>query len=131
MAEHSERRRASRVDASLNLQVKVPRADGSVETASLETINISTSGIYFKSDHFVEPMTKLGMEIEVAVPCDDFGDDVETAVIVCEGLVVRTDPEGPVDGCTEYEVAVFFTHIKPEGMTTLEKHIALLIDDKD
>ena len=68
MTDHSERRRALRVDANLNLEVKIPLADGSSELATHETINISTSGIYFKSDHFIEPMTKLAMELEVKVP---------------------------------------------------------------
>ncbi len=130
MADHSERRRADRLDANLNLEVKMSKADGSVETASLETINISTSGVYFKSDHFIEPMTKLAMELEVRVPIDEGSDEV-TAPVPCEGLVVRSNPEGVVEGCTEYEVAVFFTHIEPDGMANLEKHIALLLADLD
>ena len=128
MAEHSERRRADRIDASLKLEVKLSKADGSVETASLETLNISTSGIYFKSDHFIEPMTKLAMEMEVSVPAEDAAEPT-TAPVVCEGLVVRTSPEGEVEGCSEYEIAVFFTHIEPQGMANLEKHIALLLTD--
>lgn len=130
MADHSERRRADRLDANLNLEVKMSKADGSVETASLETINISTSGVYFKSDHFIEPMTKLAMELEVRVPVDGGSDEI-TAPVPCEGLVVRSTPEGVMEGCSEYEIAVFFTHIEAEGMANLEKHIALLLSDLD
>ena len=79
MADHNERRRADRLDAKLKLEVKLSKADGSVETATLETINISTSGIYFKSDHFIEPMTKLAMELEVRVPVAESTDEVATA----------------------------------------------------
>ncbi len=128
MAEHSERRRADRIDANLKLEVKLSKSDGTVETASLETINISTSGIYFRSDHYIEPMTKLAMEMEVSVPADNT-EDTTTAPVPCEGLVVRTSPEGEVEGCTDYEIAVFFTHIEPQGMANLEKHIALLLTD--
>ena len=131
MADHSERRRADRLDANLNLEVKLSKADGTVETASLETINISTSGIYFKSDHFIEPMTKLAMELEVRVPVDEGIDEIATAPVPCEGLVVRSNPEGVVEGCSEYEIAVFFTHIEPDGLLNLEKHIALLLTDLD
>ena len=123
----NERRRAARVDASLRLEVQVPGTAGGEETASLETINISSSGIYFKSDHFIEPMTKLSMDLEVLVPDADGTPSGDTATVPCEGLVVRTKPDGPTDGCTEYEVAVFFTHIEPEGMANLERHITLLI----
>lgn len=130
MAEHNERRRADRVDANLKMEVKLSKADGTIETASLETINISTSGIYFKSDHFIEPMTKLAMEMEVTVPADTV-DETALAPVPCEGLVVRTSPEAEVEDCSEYEVAVFFTHIEPQGMANLEKHIALLLTAGD
>ena len=123
----TERRQAKRVDAKLNLDVKVPRADGTLEVASLETINISSSGIYFKSDHFIEPMTKLVMELEVCVPAE--AEEEGIALVPCEGLVVRTSPEAETDGCDNYEVAVFFTHIESDGMANLERHITMLIDE--
>ena len=125
----TERRKARRVDASLKLEVKVPKADGTLEKASLETINISSSGVYFKSDHFIEPMTKLGMELEVLVPDGEEGST--TALVPCEGLVVRTSPEAQTEGCDNYEVAVFFTHIESDGMANLERHITMLIQDLD
>lgn len=123
-----DRRQSQRVDATLNLEVKLPRPDGSETLASLETINISSSGIYFKSDHFIDPMTKLAMELEVLVPDVDGGAEKSTALVPCEGLVVRVTPEAETESCDSYEVAVFFTNIQPEGLETLERHIALLID---
>lgn len=131
MTGHDDRRHALRVNARLNLQVSVPRADGSVATASLETINISTSGIYFRSGHFIEPMTKLAMEIEVSVPAGVPGEAPVTAPVPCEGLVVRSAPEEETAGCSEYDVAVFFTHVEPAGRENLEKHIAMLLSDPD
>jgi len=123
-----ERRRATRVDANLKLEVRLPGGDA--RTAMLETINISSSGIYFRSDHFVAPMTRLAMDIEVAVPGAG-GQDLGTAIVPCEGLVVRITPEAETPDCSDYEVAVFFTNISPEGMANLERHIALLITDTD
>ena len=120
-----DRRRAQRVSANRKLEVRVP---GGVRMASLKTINISSSGAYFRSDHFVAPMTRLAMEIEVSVPGPD-GEPTGTAMVPCEGLVVRVTPEAEAPGCDEYEVAVFFTNISPEGMANLERHIALLITD--
>ena len=124
-----ERRKSDRVNARLKLEVKVPRTDGSDETATLETINISSSGIYFKSDHFIEPMTKLAMVLEVTVPSEDGSDELDFAPVPCEGLVVRIRPEAAEDDCSEYEVAVFFTNIDADGAANLEKHISLLIED--
>jgi hypothetical protein len=123
-----ERRKSHRVDANLNLNVKIPQADGSQESATLETINISSSGVYFKSDHFMEPMTKLAMDLEVLVPSES-GDDRQMAMVPCEGLVVRCDPEAETTGCDHYEIAVFFTFIEPDGLAALESHIGLLIDN--
>ena len=123
-----DRRQSQRVDANLNLEVKLPRPDGSEALASLESVNISTSGIYFKSDHFIDPMTKLAMELEVMVPGETDGAGNSTALVPCEGLVVRITPEIVTESCDSYEVAVFFTNIQPEGLEILERHISLLID---
>lgn len=131
MTEKNERRRALRLDASLKLEVQLPGDDGASSVASLETINISSSGVYFKSDHFIEPMTKLVMELEICVPDDNVKGENTTAAVPCEGIVVRTKPEGVTEGCDDYEIAVFFTHIKPEGMANLERHITLLMADVD
>lgn len=126
---NTERRRSRRVDANLNLEVKVPRSDGSLLTANLETINISSSGVYFKSDHFLEPMTKLAMELEVAVPGGRGQTEPATALVVCQGLVVRSNPPVESAGCENYEIAVFFTQIEPAGIKNLEKHIGMILDD--
>ncbi len=130
MTDHQiDRRKSSRINANLKLEVKLPRDDGSLDTATLETLNISSSGVYFKSGHFIEPMTKLAMVMEVTVPSSDGSGKVDLAPVPCEGLVVRVRPETETDGCDNYEVAVFFTSIESEGSTNLEKHIALLIED--
>jgi hypothetical protein len=123
------RRKSDRINANLKLEVELPRVDGSSDKATLETINISSSGVYFKSGHFIAPMTKLAMEFEVTVPAADGSDGVELAPVPCEGLVVRTQPEAEVDGCEDYEIAVFFTHIETQGAAILERHIALLITE--
>ena len=125
-----DRRKSGRINASLKLEIKIPRVDGSPDTTTLETINISSSGVYFKSAHFIEPMTKLAMVLEVTVPAggESVG-KVGLAPVPCEGLVVRIQPETDVEGCDDYEVAVFFTNIEAEGALNLEKHITLLIDD--
>jgi len=122
-----EKRRARRVDANLNLEVQIPQGDGSLETANLETINISSSGVYFRSDKFLEPMTKLAMRLDVTVPGTS-GEGTARAPVACEGIVVRPDPDVERSDCEQYETAVFFTNISPEGLTNLERHIAYLLD---
>lgn len=122
----AERRGARRVEANLSVQVTLPGTDGESRTATLETINISTSGVYFRSDHFLEPLTKLAMELELEIPVGD-GGSIEPRLFPCEGMVVRTIPEVEVPDCKDYEIAVFFTHVTDESATALEQHIAAVI----
>ena len=113
-----ERRRAQRVDASLaiNLHLDLP---GDAESGELETINVSSTGVYFRSDRYIEPMTKLAMSFDV-----DLGDDAPRAV-ECEGIVARVQPELPSDEVDFYEMAVFFTTIDAESLHNLERYVEL------
>jgi hypothetical protein len=130
MTDHQiDRRKSDRFDANLKLEIKVPRDDGSQDTSTLETINISSSGVYFKADHFIEPMTKLAMVLEVSVPSAEGSGEADVAPVPCEGLVVRVRPEVATEGCDQYEVAVFFTHIEADGAANLERHINLMIKE--
>ncbi len=124
-----ERRRSKRVEANLKIRVDVPVPDGAALPAKLETINISSSGVYFRSDHFIEPMTKLSILLELDLPEGGGPKQDGLATVHCEGLVVRLVPEEPTPGCDSYEVAVFFTHIDPDGFPYLEEHISKLITE--
>jgi hypothetical protein len=110
----SERRRAVRVDAQLSLQVHLPLSDGPTD---VETINVSSAGMYFRSPEFVEPMTKLELAFDLPV-----GED-EVASVECEGIVVRTQPELPESEVDVYEVAVFFTTIDERSHANLERYL--------
>lgn len=128
-ASNVDRRRAQRVDARMKLTVQVPRPDGSLREASLETLNISSSGLYFQTDHFIEPMTKLDLLLELPVSSAAPGGPPRTTAVRCEGIVVRSVPEAPDPAADSYEVAVFFTHFESEALARLEEHISLLLSD--
>ena len=125
MNQYGERRRAQRVDAQLPLKLYLEGGGDAAAPADVQTINISTSGVYFHSDRFVAPMTKLAMSLEVSVPGDQ-ADRPDLALVQCEGIVVRTDPEQETPGA-RYEVAVFFTWFEAEGRVILSEHIAMLL----
>ena len=122
-----ERRKGQRVDANLKLEVSIPRPDGTQEPVSMETLNISSSGIYFKSDHFIEPMTKLDIVLDLPTHKDEEGRPDKIASAHCEGIVVRVLPETAGPDVAHYEVAVFFTQIDEEGMNHLSDHINMLL----
>jgi c-di-GMP-binding flagellar brake protein YcgR len=109
-----ERRRAVRVDAQLSLQVHLPLSEGPTE---VETINVSSAGMYFRSPEFVEPMTKLELTFDLPIGEED------VATVECEGIVVRTQPELPDGEVAAYEVAVFFTTIDERSHESLERYL--------
>lgn len=114
-----ERRRAERVDAHLNLQVHLPLEDG---PTTLQMLNVSSAGVYFRSRRYIEPMTKLAMEFEVPVGEGHLP-------VQCEGIIARVVPELPDESVEEYEVAVFFTTIESDSLENLEGYIASRLQD--
>ncbi len=107
-----DRRRARRVDATLALNLHLDLAPG----AELETINVSSTGVYFRTDRYIEPMTKLQLSFDVPL-------EEGPAPVECEGIVARVVPELPGDDVDAYEVAVFFTTIDADSLRHLEGYI--------
>lgn len=114
---NEERRRARRVDASLSLNLHLDLPAGGA-AGELETINVSSTGVYFRSETYIEPMTKLAISFDVQT--DDEGTEEPVS---CEGIVARVIPELPDDQADGYEVAVFFTTIDAESLHHLERYI--------
>ena len=55
-----ERRRAQRVDANLAVTIS-----GGPAEAKGKTLNISSNGVYFQSPYFIEPLTKVKLELVI------------------------------------------------------------------
>jgi c-di-GMP-binding flagellar brake protein YcgR len=125
MTDHGERRRSQRVDARLRMQLYLDREGTDGAATEFETINLSTTGVYFRSDHYIAPMTKLALGLELTVPGAEGGTH-DLALVQCQGLVVRTLPEDETAKVNDFEVAVFFTWIEPDGQRILDEHIALV-----
>lgn len=125
MVEQAERRRSQRVAARLPVKLYLdPDGSQSEGDAGVETTNISLSGVHFQSRRYMAPMTKLAMGLELEVPGSG-GEAVEQALVQCQGLVVRVQPETAEAGSGPYEIAVFFTWIEPAGQAVLQDHINL------
>lgn len=112
---NQERRRAHRVDGSLAINLHLDLG-GSAPEGELETLNVSSTGVYFRSEAYIEPMTKLAMSFDVPTP--------EPSPVSCEGIVARVVPELPADDADGYEIAVFFTTIDAESLHNLELYIS-------
>ena len=88
-----DRRKSPRYDARLTLNVHLDLEGERDRLKDLETINVSSSGLYFFSAAWIEP------------------------------IVVRTVPEVPDPQAEGYEVAVFFTTIDADSLMHLESYL--------
>lgn len=111
-----ERRTTPRITAQLAMEVTL---SGGMR-ASAESINVSANGIYFSSKTFIEPLTKL--QITLLLPKTNPKSKTPREV-KCEGVVVRTEPETPVPGQAQYEIACYFTDIANADRASLESYI--------
>ncbi len=110
-----EKRRAQRIDAELPILV-----EGGPAEASGKTLNISTNGIYFEIPRFIEPLTKVRMEL--LIPSRSGGED-EGDRVGFDGIVVRTEPEAPSGDTDSFRIAVFFTHVSETSMRIISSFV--------
>ncbi len=73
--------------------------------------NISCSGVLCRMENSLPLMEKLMMTLDLP----EFGSDDTRFSVECEGVVVRNERvECDADG-TEYQVAIFFTHLSDDA----------------
>jgi hypothetical protein len=99
-----ERRRNPR--ASGNVPVKISHEAGDIVT---ETVNISRSGAYCRIDRYIEPMTR--MKVNILLPLWKNNRNT-TKKVSCEGAVVRTEPSTEKEF---FHIAIFFNKISRRG----------------
>ena len=100
------------------LQNNIPvRITQEGDDAVTETINISRSGAYCRFSKYVEPMTK--MKINLLLPTRKNGKN-NTRKVACEGVVVRTE-EAEEEKC--FYVAIFFSDISQRDAEAIADYI--------
>jgi hypothetical protein len=110
-----ERRRAARVDVKLDLELRLP----GMQSATLgETINISSNGIYFTSEYFMDEGTKLPLRVEIPAK-----GGFPTAAVCPTGIVVRCEPGVEDPDVALYKVACFFMEMDEDDQLALENYI--------
>ena len=113
-----ERRQFQRID--YNIPVKLSQEDGDIVT---ETSNVSRSGVYCKVSKYIEPMTK--MQVQLMLPLRKAGKQ-RAKNITCQGVVVRTEPLSGED----YNVAVFFNDISQRDAESIADYISTQLEDR-
>lgn len=121
MTSLSERRKSPRVAVELPIEV-----EGGPAEATGRTLNISENGIYFEVPHFIEPLTKIRMELYVPSGSDSNKEGIRFGF---DGVVVRVEPEDPSEHPGPFRVAVFFTKVPERSMTALKAFIERELSD--
>jgi len=121
MTSLSDRRKSPRVSAELPIAV-----EGGPAEASGKTLNISENGVYFEVPHFIEPLTKVRMELFIPTGNDPDGQGIRLGF---DGVVVRVEPEEPAEHTGPFRVAVFFTHVPEKSLAALTAFIERNVSD--
>lgn len=115
-----ERRRLSRADAALSMRVEGGNADGGLVPIMTESRNISGSGVYCYSPHYMAPLSKVALTIVLpAVP----GRTPSQRLLKCEGLVVRCQAGEGVKKDRAYQLACSFVGLESGARDRLEEYV--------
>jgi hypothetical protein len=117
----------TRADARLSMRVEgVQEVEGAVEEGTLaqvvtESQNISASGVYCMSTHFLAPYSKVALTLVLPrIPGTRGGNQL----IKCEGIVVRcTQTAGVKRGEKAFELACMFSDLDERRRGLIEAFV--------
>lgn len=115
----AERRKQARTEARLSMRVEGIPVDGQPAQVVTESQNISSSGVYCRSSHFLAPYSKVGLTI--VLPRMPGGR--EGTLLKCEGIVVRCDPAAARRGDKGYQLACMFSGLEGDHRQMLEDFV--------
>ena len=115
-----ERRRSTRVDAKVALQLSEPGKQCAAEPMATESINLGAEGVYCMVPAFVAPLTKL--QITMVLPVKGRHGQVRNETVKAGSVVVRCQPAG--GGKSGYRIACFFSDLAPAARDVLEEYLA-------
>jgi hypothetical protein len=100
------------------MRVEGAPADGQAAQIVTESQNISASGVYCTSSHFLAPLSKVSLTI--VLPRRDGAGRQE--LVKCEGIVVRCEPGGK-RGDRSFELACAFTELDPKRRELIQQFV--------
>jgi len=112
-----ERRKDPRVRN--NIPVKIFNTDGDQVT---ETANVSRSGAYCRVEKYIEPMTKLKINLLIPVKKND---KLSSKKINCSGVVVRAEP---IPGKEGFNIAIFFNDISQKDADIVSDYVSFYLE---
>ena len=116
-----ERRTSTRADASLSMRVEGEPTNGAVLTQIVtESQNISSSGVYCSSPHYLAPLSKVALTIVLPNQKSTQG---AQRLLKCDGVVVRCMPTGAASRPAGYELACSFIGLDPRHRILLDDFV--------
>jgi len=114
---NSERRKHPRLAG--NIPVKLCAEEFDIVT---ETKNLSRTGAYCRVNKYIEPMTK--MKIQLLLP---FKQNTKTLTkkVSCQGVVVRAEA---VPGGENFNIAIYFNEIKTRDADYISEFVHTALD---
>ncbi len=114
-----ERRGTARADARLSMMLKGAPGDGDRAQVVTESQNISASGVYCMSPHYLAPLSKVNLAIVLPrLPGGRGAKDI----INCEGIVVRCEA-GAHKSERCYQLACMFTDLDVRRRQRIEEFV--------
>lgn len=119
-ARRRERRVSMRVDARLSMRVEGTPDGGPSAQIVTESQNISASGVYCLSSHFLPPLSKVQLTIVLPkLP----GRAHSQELVKCEGIVVRCESLPQRKSETRYQLACMFSGLDRAKGELLEEFV--------
>jgi len=116
----AERRRSTRADANLSMRVEGRPDDGALTQIVTESENISASGVYCSSPHYLAPLSKVALTIVLPNQKSTQG---AQRLLKCDGIVVRCMPAGPTAKPLGYELACSFIGLDQRHRSLLDDYV--------
>jgi hypothetical protein len=114
-----ERRITQRAEARLSMRVEGAH-DGAQAQIVTESQNVSSSGIYCLSSHYLPPLSKVQLAIVLPkIP----GLTRKQEIVRCEGIVVRCDSASGSRPEPRYQLACMFAGLTPEERGWIEEFV--------
>ena len=117
VARHKERRSAPRVETAMAAHIICPPAKDAI---TIQTRNISRSGLYCQVPRYIAPSTQMG--IAMIVPVRE-GGKIRSELVEFTGLVVRIEPEEEEPGRTQYNIALYFHGLTDKARSLIDAYV--------
>ena len=115
-----ERRHSTRADANLSMRVEGRPTDGELTMVETESQNISSSGVYCTSPHYLAPLSKVALTIVLPGRSGASG---RSSLVKCSGIVVRCLPVGARAQAGGYQLACSFIALDQRHQAAIDEFV--------